>query len=305
MMNQTSMIFGTHALANKDLRFGNLGLVIIDEQHKFGVEVRQRLISKGDVVDVLYLTATPIPRSLFLTYFSQLDISIIKQKPNSRKTVETVLLSDKDALRVLEILKERQANFEQSFVVVPAIDTKKKAYTIETIFGMLETMFDHDHLYVIHGKMSQHDIDSVMDTFAKDPKGILLSTTMIEVGIDIKNATTMVIFGAEHFGLSQLHQLRGRIGRGDKMGTCYLLSPKNDLERLKFLEETQDGFILSDFDLKLRGPGIFSDYIQTGNLKLNFLDLTLDQDIIKMVRKDALEIYKNLDQYPYLKKRIV
>ena len=128
---------------------------------------------------------------------------------------------------------------------------------------------------------------------------------MIEVGIDIKNATTMVIFGAEHFGLSQLHQLRGRIGRGDKMGTCYLLSPKNDLERLKFLEETQDGFILSDFDLKLRGPGIFSDYIQTGNLKLNFLDLTLDQDIIKMVRKDALEIYKNLDQYPYLKKRIV
>ena len=175
MMNQTSMIFGTHALANKDLRFGNLGLVIIDEQHKFGVEVRQRLISKGDVVDVLYLTATPIPRSLFLTYFSQLDISIIKQKPNSRKTVETVLLSDKDALRVLEILKERQANFEQSFVVVPAIDTKKKAYTIKTIFGMLETMFDHDHLYVIHGKMSQHDIDSVMDTFAKDPKGTIIN----------------------------------------------------------------------------------------------------------------------------------
>ncbi len=301
---QVKMIIGTHSLASDDVIFNQLGMAIIDEQHKFGVDVRHQLINKGHAVDVLYLTATPIPRSLFMTYFGDLDVSSIHMKPAERRIVETVLLSDKDQLKVLEIVKDRQAKYEQTFIIVPAILTKKKKYTIETVLGLLEATLDPSHIFVIHGKLNPNDVNKVMEAFISDKQGILLSTTMIEVGIDVKNATTMVIFGAEHFGLSQLHQLRGRIGRGKLGGTCYLLSGKEDVERLNLLENINDGFVLSEYDLKLRGPGIFSDFVQTGKIQLNFLDLTVDQEIIHSMKDDAKYYAKNIEAYPYLKKRI-
>ncbi len=297
-------IFGTHVLASNTVMFDNLGLVIIDEQHKFGVEVRDQLIQKSTTKDLLYLSATPIPRSLSLTFFGDLDVSSIKQKPVIKKAVETALLKDNDFEKIIDILKETSSRNEQSFVVVPAILEANKKHSIHSVFAKLEPFFDADNLYVIHGKLKAEEIDLIMERFIDNPKGILLSTTIIEVGIDVKNATTMIIMGADNFGLSQLHQLRGRVGRGEKNGKCYLVAGKTDTERLKFLLETTDGFLLSQYDLKLRGPGIFSSILQTGNLKFNYLDLTTDIKILSEMKNDAKYYLNNLDKYPYLKKRI-
>ncbi|WP_025725105.1 ATP-dependent DNA helicase RecG [Acholeplasma granularum] len=300
----TKIIFGTHILSSDQTIFNNLGLAIIDEQHKFGVDLRDNLIKKVITGDTIYLSATPIPRSLSLTFFGDLDVSNIKEKPRNTTPIKSYLLDDKKFDKVISILKDTQIKFEQSFIVVPAIMDAGIKHSIHSIFTKLEPFFNSADLYVIHGQLKFEEIESIMDDFMNNPKGILLSTTIIEVGIDVKNATTIIIMGAEYFGLSQLHQLRGRVGRGNKSGSCYFVSSKTDTERLKLLLEHHDGFNLSLYDLKLRGPGVFSSITQSGQFNFKYLDLKTDLKILQELIPDVKYYKKNIDKYTYLKKLI-
>lgn len=302
---KAKMIFGTHILSSTQTVFHKLGLVIIDEQHKFGVETRDELIQKADYKDTLYLTATPIPRSMTLTAFGDLDTSIIKMKPLIKSPVKTALLSDDEFDKIAEILRNTQKKNEQSFIVVPAILEGNKKHTIHSVYARLEILFNDENLYVIHGKLKQEEIDLIMERFINNPKGILLSTSIIEVGIDVKNATTMIIMGAENFGLSSLHQLRGRVGRGEKPGSCYLVSEKIDAERLHIMVDTHDGFELAEYDLKLRGPGVFSGVVQSGQLNFKYIDLSTDLKLLTEMKNDAKYFAENIEKYQYLKKKIL
>lgn len=297
------VIFGTHILG-LSVEFSNLGLVIIDEQHKFGVEIRDQLIKKSVTKDTLYLTATPIPRSLSLSYFGDLEISNIKQKPKHKLPIQTMIFYDEPIDEIIKLIKESQSINEQTFIVTPLIEQGLKGPSIESMLDILRNELEHEHLYVIHGRLDSSEVDTILAEFILNPKGVLLATTMIEVGIDVPNATKIFIMGANNFGLSQLHQLRGRVGRGKKLGKCYLVTDKSDHDRLEFLVSTEDGFLLSEYDLKLRGPGIFSSFIQSGQTKYQFIDMIQDLDILKRVRKDAARYAKQLEKYPYLKNRI-
>lgn len=302
--NDISIIFGTHMLANDSVAFNKLGLVIIDEQHKFGVETRDTLIKKSITGDTIYLSATPIPRSLSLTFFGDLAVSNMKQKPVKTPEIKSYILEDKSISKVIGVLKAAQQKNEQSFIVVPAIKKNQKMHSIHSVFSILEPHFNPNDFYVIHGQLKSEEIELIIDRFMHNPKGILLSTTMIEVGIDVKGASTIIIMGAEHFGLSSLHQLRGRVGRGSVPGQCYFVSKKTDIERLKFLVETTDGFLLSQYDLKLRGPGIFSSVIQSGHTQFKYLDLFTDLKLLQTIVEDVKYYTKRIDTYPHLKKRI-
>ena len=298
------IVFGTHILSSEKVLFNNLGLVIIDEQHKFGVETRDTLIKKSVTGDTIYLSATPIPRSLSLTFFGSLEVSNIHQKPIATPPITSKIIDDKEISKVIAILKATTNKNEQSFIVVPAIDATTKAHTIHSVFSILEPHLNPDDFYVIHGQLKYEEIELIMHRFMHNPKGILLSTSIIEVGIDVKNATTMIIMGADHFGLSSLHQLRGRVGRGSLPGYCYFVTSKTDTERSKFLLETTDGFLLSQYDLKLRGPGIFSSFIQSGHTNFKYLDLATDLNLLQGIVKDVKYYVENIEHYPYLKKRI-
>ncbi|CCV64776.1 ATP-dependent DNA helicase [Alteracholeplasma palmae J233] len=278
--NETSMIIGTHALSSEYVNYYDLGLVIIDEQHKFGVKTKEDLKDKI-ASDVIYLTATPIPRTLLLAYFGDLEVSVIKEKPSKRKDVLTSIIEYE---QIKELLKENQNKNEQSFIIVPAITSDKKDYNIEMVSDALK---DFSHLYILHGKQSASEQELMMESFSKNNKGILLATQMVEVGIDVKNATKIFILGANYFGLSQLHQLRGRVGRSDKLSYCYLIANDADNERLEVLTHENDGFKLSQFDLKTRGPGEFFGKIQSGYLKYHFLNLETDLNILIQARKDV------------------
>lgn len=302
--NDVSIVFGTHILSSESVIFDKLGLVVIDEQHKFGVETRENLIKKSVTGDTIYLSATPIPRSLSLTYFGSLEVSNIKQKPVNTTPIESYLLDDKDISKIIAALKVVGQNNEQSFIVVPAISEGNKSHSIHSVFSILEPHFNPDDFYVIHGQLKYEEIELIMDRFMQNPKGILLSTTIIEVGIDVKNASTIIIMGADNFGLSQLHQLRGRVGRGSIPGKCYFVSSKKDVERLNFLLETTDGFLLSQYDLKLRGPGVFSSIIQSGYTRFEYLDLNTDLKLLQGIVKDVKYYVEHIEKYPYLKKRI-
>lgn len=299
---ETKIIFGTHILASDNVVFNNLGLIIIDEQHKFGVEIRNKLIQKSLTKDVLYLTATPIPRSLSLTFLGDLDVSEIKEKPIKKENVKTILMDD-DLESIINLIKETSNKNEQSFIVAPAILENENKYSIESLTDILKPHF-LNNLYVIHGNLKQEEIDTIMNDYIHNKKGILLSTTIIEVGIDVKNATTIFIFDANQFGLFQLHQLRGRVGRGEISGVCYLISSDLDHERLNLLKDINDGFLLARYDLKLRGPGVFSGIIQTGKLQFQYLDFSEDLYILQKLNNDIKHFLKNIDDYPYLKKII-
>ena len=281
--DEPMMVIGTHALASEKVVIDDLGLIIIDEQHKFGVKIKETLKLKNHLADIIYLTATPIPRTLAIAYFGDLDVSVIKEKPANRKAVETKIVDEKTIFKTL--ISQQEKN-EQTYIVVPAIDSETKSYNIKQVDQALKKA-GIKHVYLLHGKQKIEEQETMMKNFSADTKGILLATSMIEVGIDIKNATTIFILGANHFGLSQLHQLRGRVGRGDKESFCYLVSEKEDDERLMILSKETDGFILSQFDLKTRGPGEFLGERQSGYLKYNYLDLTQDLNILIQARKDV------------------
>ena len=297
---ETQVLIGTHSLLNDELVYNNLGLVITDEQHRFGVNQRQILQEKGKDVDVLYMSATPIPRTLALTIYGDMDITEIRTKPGGRKEIITKIFKNSELKNVLEKMLDEIKAGHQIYVVAPLIDDeedeKMNVISLKDKFdvafnGMVPTG-------LLHGKMKPNQKDEVMNSFKNGDTKILISTTVIEVGVDVKNATMMVIFNAERFGLATLHQLRGRVGRNDMQSYCYLISDY-DAERLKVLEESNDGFYISEQDFKLRGGGDIFGIRQSGEQIFKIANLNRDYKILMQCKSDAEEFLKskNLDVY--------
>jgi ATP-dependent DNA helicase RecG len=302
------IVIGTHALIESDVIFDHLGLSIIDEQHKFGVSTRDELIDKQKGHDVLYLTATPIPRTLAMAAFGESNVSLIKEKPKERKKIDTHYLLKKDISKLYAAIDQKIKNNEHIYVVVPAISSDKVDDNIETVKTELEMNFSCP-IFILHGQLSNEEQTSQMEQFMFTPGSILLSTTMIEVGLDIPTATLIAIYSAEHFGLSQLHQLRGRVGRSHLHSSCFVISKKDDVERLEILTKTNDGFKLSEYDLIQRGPGDFLGKDQSGYLDFKFLDLLSDHKILMEAFKNVSQLmeqrdFKTNSKYRYLNRYI-
>lgn len=290
------IVVGTHALIQQDVRFARLGLVIVDEQHRFGVRQRADIRSKGPAPHYLVMTATPIPRTLAMTVFGDLDVTTIDELPPGRAGIQTRLAGPQRHKSAWQFVRSRLAAGEQAYVVYPLIDESDKLElrAAATEYRRLsESVFEGFAVGLLHGRMKPAEREQVMADFVAGRTAVLVSTTVIEVGIDVPNATCMVIEHADRFGLSQLHQLRGRVGRGAKGGYCWLLtdSPRGeDNERLAVLVETTDGFRIADEDLRLRGPGEMLGTRQHGLPELHVADLLRDTDLLRMAQQDAGEI---------------
>ena len=297
------IIIGTHALLQDDISFNNLGLIITDEQHRFGVNQRSNLRNKGMMVDVLYLSATPIPRTYALTIYGDMDISIIKTMPSGRKPVKTINISNskEDTKRLLVTIKKELDNNHQVYIVSPLIETEDEEADIKKIYDNYTKAFKDYSIGILHGKMTSKEKDGIMKEFQEGNINILISTTVIEVGVDVKNATMIVIYDAYKFGLATLHQLRGRVGRNDLESYCILVSDR-DTERLKIMEETTDGFKLAEEDFKLRGSGDLFGTKQSGDMNFKIANLTRDFDILLKAKEDSDNILKDIDKYPELDK---
>lgn len=297
---ETQVLIGTHSLLNDELVYNNLGLVITDEQHRFGVNQRQILQEKGKDVDVLYMSATPIPRTLSLTIYGDMDITEIRTKPGGRKEIITKIFKNSELKNVLEKMLDEIKAGHQIYVVAPLIDDEEdEKMNVTSLKDKFDVAFNGMiPTGLLHGKMKPNQKDEVMNSFKNGDTKILISTTVIEVGVDVKNATMMVIFNAERFGLATLHQLRGRVGRNDMQSYCYLISDY-DAERLKVLEESNDGFYISEQDFKLRGGGDIFGIRQSGEQSFKIANLNRDYKILMQCKSDAEEFLKskNLDDY--------
>mgnify|MGYP004457134099 FL=1 len=298
------ILIGTHALLNEDIAYKNLGLVITDEQHRFGVNQRRILQEKGNDVDVLYLSATPIPRTLALTIYGDMSISQIKSKPADRKEIYTKLVKNKDIKTVLEAMVNEIKLGHQIYVVAPLIDDEESSLdSVITLENKLNVAFNKKiPMGLLHGQMKNSQKDEIMNNFTNGKIKILISTTVIEVGVDVANATMIVVFNAERFGLATLHQLRGRVGRNNLQSYCYLISD-SDTERLKVLEESNDGFYISEQDFKLRGSGDVFGVKQSGEQTFKIANLNRDYKILVKCKEDAEDFLKNnnIDDYPNVK----
>ncbi len=298
------ILIGTHALLNEDIVYKNLGLVITDEQHRFGVNQRRILQEKGNNVDVLYLSATPIPRTLALTIYGDMSISQIKSKPADRKEICTKLVKNKDIKIVLDAMVNEIKLGHQIYVVAPLIDDEESSLdSVITLENKLNVAFNKKiPMGLLHGQMKNSQKDEIMNNFTNGKIKILISTTVIEVGVDVANATMMVVFNAERFGLATLHQLRGRVGRNNLQSYCYLISD-SDTERLKVLEESNDGFYISEQDFKLRGSGDVFGVKQSGEQTFKIANLNRDYKILVKCKEDAEDFFKNnnIDDYPNVK----
>ena len=297
---ETQVLIGTHSLLNDELVYNNLGLVITDEQHRFGVNQRQTLQEKGKDVDVLYMSATPIPRTLALTIYGDMDITEIRTKPGGRKEIITKIFKNSELKNVLEKMLDEIKAGHQIYVVAPLIDDEEdEKMNVTSLKDKFDVAFNGMvPTGLLHGKMKPNQKDEVMNSFKNGDTKILISTTVIEVGVDVKNATMMVIFNAERFGLATLHQLRGRVGRNDMQSYCYLISDY-DAERLKVLEQSNDGFYISEQDFKLRGGGDIFGIRQSGEQSFKIANLNRDYKILMQCKSDAEEFLKNknLDDY--------
>jgi ATP-dependent DNA helicase RecG len=290
-----NIIVGTHALIQSKVAFKNLGLVIIDEQHRFGVDQRKGLMNKGKNPNVLSMTATPIPRTLAFTIHGDMDISWIDEMPSNRATIKTNLIYKNNIELVYSKMKTEMDKGHFCYVVYPLIEESDKMdlQDAQTGYEKLKKIFKNYSLGFMHGKLIKDEKNELMKKFIKGDIQCLISTTVIEVGIDHPKATVMVIENAERFGLTQLHQLRGRVGRSSLASFCYLIERKktiNSEKRLKVMENTSDGFIISDEDLKLRGPGDFFGTKQHGYLNSGIINFSQDREIISRCRKKAFEI---------------
>lgn len=306
------LAIGTHALLQESVSFHRLGLIVIDEQHRFGVKQRQKLVDKAHKIPhILSMTATPIPRSLALTVYGELDISIIASKPNNRLPIETVIWSPNSRAQLYQIIDDEIKLGRQVFVVCPLIEDSEnsEAKSVKKEVERLKSVeFKHRRMGTLHGKMKDEEKAEVMSRFASGEIDVLVSTTVIEVGIDIPNATVMLIEGAEQFGLAQLHQLRGRVGRGEHQGYCYLIpgSSQKPSKRLRAMETTTDGFKLAEMDLEIRGPGAIYGARQHGQLDLKIANIT-DMNLIKKAKASAIMFIssgKKLSDYPQLEKQV-
>lgn len=299
------VLIGTHSVLNDEIIFKNLGLVVTDEQHRFGVNQRNMLQKKGRLSDVLYLSATPIPRTLALTLFGDMDITEIKSKPSNRKPIETKLFKNKDIKDVLFMMLDEIKKGHQIYVVAPLIEDENETgmETVKELKNKIDTAFNHKiPIDILHGKLKNKDKEEIMNNFKLNKTKILISTTVIEVGVDVKNATMMVIFNAERFGLATLHQLRGRIGRNNLESKCILISDY-DTPRLKILEESNDGFYISEKDFELRGSGDLFGVKQSGDMDFKIANMKTDFKILQQCALDSKEFLENVDlnKYPIQK----
>ena len=283
------VLVGTHSLIQGDVKFHKLGIAVIDEQHKFGVNQRKALIEKYPNTDALYLTATPIPRTLGLTFFGDLDITSIKTMPKGRIPVDTKIISYSKLKALMHFIEGKIMLGEQAYVVVPLVIENQDydAIPIEKAEEMFKEELPNIPIGVVHGKMATDKKNQVMEDFKNGNIKILISTTVIEVGVNVVNATIMVILDADRFGLAQIHQLRGRVGRGLKQSYCALVTKRLDNERLKVLENTLDGFGISENDFRLRGPGNYFGEEQSGFLSLEYADFETDYKIWECAKADA------------------
>ena len=296
-----NIIIGTHTLVQDDINYNNLGLVITDEQHRFGVNQRNNLRTKGNMPDVLYMSATPIPRTYALTIYGDMDISIIKEVPKGRKKVITKVKNNSEIKDVLRSINNELKLGHQIYVVSPlienAVDDKED---IDKLYKKFTLAFKNYNIGILHGKMSSKEKDEVMNDFTNKKIDILISTTVIEVGVDVYNATMIVIFDSYNFGLATLHQLRGRVGRNDFQSYCILVTDRQT-ERLKIMENTTDGFVLAEEDFKLRGYGDLFGTKQSGDMTFKLANLTKDYKMLLEVKKDVSYILDNINDYDMLK----
>ena len=292
------LLIGTHALLSENVVFKNLGLVITDEQHRFGVNQRASLKNKGILPDTLYMSATPIPRTFALTIYGDMDISNIKTKPKGRKEIKTIIKSEKELVDVYELLKTEIDNHHQAYIVSPLIEDSEviDLTTVNEIKRNIDLYFKKNiKSAILHGKLSKADKDKIMNEFKEGKIDVLISTTVIEVGIDVKNATMMIIYDAERFGLATLHQLRGRVGRNEYDSTCILIGDE-DNKRLKVLEESNDGFYITEKDYEMRGEGDLFGVKQSGDMQFKIANLHTDMKILLQARDDSKEFFdKNKD----------
>ena len=290
------LIIGTQALIQENVKYKKLGLVITDEQHRFGVNQRDTFKGKGISPDVLSMSATPIPRTYALTIYGDTDVSSIKSKPKGRKEIITVFKKEKDITDVLEMMKKELELNYQIYVVAPMIDTESDSEK-ESVYDLEEKMNKAfgkiSKIGIIHGKLDPKDKDKVMKDFEKNKINILISTTVIEVGVNVPNASMIVIFNANMFGLSTLHQLRGRVGRGDTQSYCVLVAKESE-ERLRFLESTSDGFEISEYDFQTRGEGDLFGTRQSGELGLKMANIKRDFKMLLKAKEDADEFINML-----------
>lgn len=291
-------LIGTHALLSENVVFKNLGLVITDEQHRFGVNQRASLKNKGILPDTLYMSATPIPRTFALTIYGDMDISNIKTKPKGRKEIKTIVKSEKELVDVYELLKKEIDEHHQAYIVSPLIEDSEviDLTTVNEIKRNIDLYFNKNiKSAIMHGKLSKTDKDKIMNDFKSGKIDVLISTTVIEVGIDVKNATMMIIYDAERFGLATLHQLRGRVGRNEFESTCILIGDKNN-KRLQVLEESNDGFYITEKDYEMRGEGDLFGVKQSGDMQFKIANLHTDMKILLQARDDSKEFLdKNKD----------
>jgi ATP-dependent DNA helicase RecG len=318
LTGELPVLVGTHALIEDPVKFVNLGLVAIDEQHRFGVAQRAKLQQKGDNPHVLTLTATPIPRTLALTIHGDLDVSQIDELPPGRKAIQTTVLGGRERADAYDLIRREIAHGRQVYIVLPLVEESEKLdlrSAIEEHQRLQETIFPDFSVGLLHGRMSSADKDAAISAFRDQATQILVSTTVVEVGVDVPNATVMLIEHAERFGLSQLHQLRGRVGRGGDQSYCLLMSSSKSepaMQRLKVLEQSQDGFFISEMDMRFRGPGQVLGTRQSGLPDFALASLVEDQDVLELARTAATNLLKaetpsgedGLTQWPLMEKEL-
>lgn len=305
---QIDILLSTHSVLNDDVVFKNIGLVVTDEQHRFGVNQRKNLQNKGENVDVLYMSATPIPRTLALTIYKDMDITEIKTKPLNRKPKITKLYKTSEIKEVLYEMLDEIKKGHQIYVVSPLIENEEENTKLASVNYLYEkinvALNGKVPIGVLHGKLKNEEKENIMNDFKSNKTKILISTTIIEIGVDVSNATMIVIFNAERFGLATLHQLRGRIGRNDIESKCILISDY-DTPRLKILEESEDGFYISEKDFELRGAGDLFGVKQSGDMVFKIANLNKDFKILKKCSEDSLNFLNKhineIDKYPIQK----
>jgi ATP-dependent DNA helicase RecG len=298
-LGKSNIIIGTHALFQKDVQFHNLGFVVIDEQHRFGVNQRQKLLSKSTNPNLMAMTATPIPRTLAITYNGDMDLSIIDELPKNRPDIHTSFIEKDNLSTAFNFIREKVESGGQTIIVYPLINESEKqdlSAAVESYEYLSNSIFPDLNVGLMHGQLEDENKNNEMQKFMEGDIDILVSTTVVEVGIDNPNVNVMLINNSERFGLSQLHQLRGRVGRGSLESYCLLCSdsesPKTK-ERLSIIVNSRNGFEIADEDLKLRGPGEFFGEKQSGFVKFKIADLITDGPIIRDARMNAFEIIKN------------